>query len=178
MLYALILIASVSRLLPHPPNFACIAAAGLFAGCYLRGWKAMAMPVAAMLLSDVIGHVFHITGMGFYNPMMMLCVYASMAASVLIGATLRRRVSVPRLLTASLAMSTVFFVATNAAVWASGMYSFDFVGLLKCYAAALPFFQFTVAGDLFFSALMFGGYELGQLRLRRPGKLIYAPIRK
>jgi len=167
MLYALILVASASRLLPHPPNFACIAAAGLFAGCYLRGWRAMAVPVAAMLLSDFVGHFAGLEGMGFYSLPLMGVVYGSMAISVLIGKTLRESLSVPKVITASLATSTVFFVLTNAAVWTTGLYAFDFGGLVKCFVAAMPFFQYTVEGDLFFSGIMFGTYELSRFRVRR-----------
>ena len=54
--------------------------------------------------------------------------------------------------------SLFFFVASNFAVWAfSGMYSLDFAGLTQCYVAALPFLQNTVAGDLFWSGVLFGG---------------------
>jgi hypothetical protein len=33
-------------------------------------------------------------------------------------------------------------------------------GLVPCYAAAVPFFQWTVLGTLFYSALLFGGFAL------------------
>jgi hypothetical protein len=55
------------------------------------------------------------------------------------------------------ACSLVFFVASNFAVWAfSGMYSLDLAGLSQCFIAALPFLQNTVAGDLFWTAVLFG----------------------
>jgi len=63
---------------------------------------------------------------------MMAVVYASIAISVLIGSTLRDSRSLPRLLTVPLAMSTLFFLITNGAVWASGMYSYDLFGTVKC----------------------------------------------
>ncbi len=163
MFYALILLATASRLLPHSPNVACVAAAGLFAGGYLRGWRAVAVPLVAMFASDAIGHFWQLDGQGFYSPLMMIAVYAAMVSSVWIGKTLRERRSLARLLTASLAMSTVFFVLSNAAVWATGMYAYDLAGLTKCYSSALPFFQYTVTGDLCFSGLMFGVWELGQV---------------
>ena len=165
MLYALVILATASRLLPHPPNFACIAATGLVAGCYLRGWRALAVPMLAMLISDVIGHVLRLDGMGFYNPLMMAAVYIAIASSVWFGRTLKVSRSLPRLVTASFAMSTMFFILSNAAVWASGFYSIDFAGMTKCYAAALPFFQYTVAGDLCFSGLVFAAVELSQSRV-------------
>ena len=35
-------------------------------------------------------------------------------------------------------------------------------GLDACYVAAIPFFQNTVAGDLFYAALLFGGFALAE----------------
>jgi hypothetical protein len=48
----------------------------------------------------------------------------------------------------------------------SGFYPLTGAGLTACYAAAIPFFQNTVAGDLFYAALLFGGFAL--LRRRNP----------
>jgi hypothetical protein len=53
VLTVLILLAAMSRLLPHPPNFAPIAAIALFGSAHFdRKWKAFLVPLAAMLLSD------------------------------------------------------------------------------------------------------------------------------
>jgi hypothetical protein len=49
----------------------------------------------------------------------------------------------------------------------SGFYPRTLVGLEACYMAAIPFFQNTVAGDLLFSALLFGGFAL--LERKVPG---------
>jgi hypothetical protein len=40
------------------------------------------------------------------------------------------------------------------------MYPLTGAGLAACFAAALPFFQNSLAGDLFYSALLFGGFAL------------------
>jgi hypothetical protein len=42
----------------------------------------------------------------------------------------------------------------------SGFYPRSMAGLEACYVAAIPFFQNTVAGDLFYSGLLFGGFAL------------------
>lgn len=154
--FALIALAVVSRLLPHPPNFVFLGALGLFAGCHFRGSTAILIPLIALLISDTIGHFASMSGMGFYDPVVMITVYAGIAASGLIGMTLRNRHSAGRVVTASLACSTTFFLLSNFGVWASGMYPASFTGLVACYAAALPFFQYTLAGDLFYTGLTFG----------------------
>ena len=62
-----------------------------------------------------------------------------------------------------MACSLIFFAATNFAVWAfSGMYSLDMAGLVAVLRAALPFLKYTVAGDLFWAAVLFGGAWLVQ----------------
>ena len=59
--------------------------------------------------------------------------------------------------------SIIFFVTTNLGMWLfSGIYPVTYAGLVACYAAALPFFQNTVAGDLFYAVLLFGGFALAQ----------------
>jgi hypothetical protein len=154
--FALIALAVVSRLLPHPPNFVFLGALGLFAGCHFRGIAAILIPLVALLISDVIGHFASISGMGFYDPVVMITVYVGIALSGLIGTTLRDRRGAGRIVTASLACSATFFLLSNFGVWLSGMYSASFSGLLACYAAALPFFQYTLAGDLVYTTLTFG----------------------
>ena len=54
MLAALIFIAALSRVLPHPPNFSPIEAVALFGGAYFakRHW-ALLVPLAAMFASDL-----------------------------------------------------------------------------------------------------------------------------
>jgi hypothetical protein len=63
------------------------------------------------------------------------------------------------------ACSLLFFLLSNGAVWAfSGMYSPTWQGLTQCYIAALPFLERTVLGDLFWTAVLFGGAWLVQHR--------------
>lgn len=164
-LFALVSLAIVSRLLPHPPNFAFVAALGLFAGCYSRGWWAIGLPLLVLAISDSLGQLLGIGRLGYYHPGAMLGVYAGIAASGLIGRTLRGRVRPGRVIAASLASSLVFFTISNFAVWAigtTGGYPTTPAGLLACYTAALPFLQYTIAGDLFYAGLTFGVVAAGQ----------------
>ncbi|MCH8033328.1 MAG: hypothetical protein IH950_06175 [Bacteroidetes bacterium] len=65
---------------------------------------------------------------------------------------------------ASVSASVLFFV-TNFAVWVSGIYyPKDLSGLAASYTAAIPFFHYTLLGDLFFVTLMFGSYELAKAK--------------
>ena len=90
-------------------------------------------------------------------------VYAAFAAIVGLGLLLRTRRSVRTVGTAALGASLLFFGVTNLAVWAlGGLYPLTGAGLLAAYTAALPFYAPTLAGDLFYTALLFGGFALAQ----------------
>jgi hypothetical protein len=73
-----------------------------------------------------------------------------------LGLALGQRPSAVGLVGASLVSSTLFFVISNFGVWATGSYPANLSGLAACYAAAVPFFQYTLAGDLVYTALTFG----------------------
>ena len=144
--------AAALRILPHPPNFAPISAMALFGGAYLRRpWLALSVPIFALLLSDAV--------IGFYPYMEF--VYVSFALVTLLGWLSLSRRSAMRIGAAAVASSLLFYLITNFGVWLySTGYAHTANGLIACYAAAIPFLQNTVAGDLFYSAVLFGGFAL------------------
>ena len=152
VLLAAIFIAAAMRLVPHPPNFSPIAAMALFSGAYLpKRALAFLAPVAALLVSDLV--------LGFYPE--VIFVYLSVAATVLIGWVVAKRKTVLRVGGAAVAASVLFYLVTNFGVWlVMDYYPKTLSGLGACYVAAIPFFQNTLAGDLFFTALLFGGFAL------------------
>src|SRR5579872_4741853 len=146
----------------HIYNFNAVMAAGLFAGAYLGSRRiGYVIPLLAMLATDVI--------LGFYDWQLMLFVYASLVASVLIGQYYSKNRTLPRFTRSVLGGSLLFFLVTNGAVWllAEGaIYPKTLAGLVECYTAGLPFYRNTLTGDLLWSAVLFGSYEL--LRLKAP----------
>jgi len=154
-IFVAILVAAALRLVPHPPNFTPIGAMALFSGAYLgrKGVIAFAAPLGALLLSDLV--------LGFYRG--MPTVYFSVALVVIIGWLSLQRVSPLRIGAAAIASSVLFFVVTNFGMWlSSGFYPRTLAGLQACYVAAIPFFQNTVAGDLFYATLLFGGWKVAE----------------
>jgi hypothetical protein len=151
---ALIVVAALSRLLPHPPNFAPIGAIALFGGAMFRDVRlAVAVPLAAMLLSDA--------ALGFH-PMAPL-VYLAFGLTVLVGVWVGRRRSALRVAAGALCGSVLFFLVTNfnfAYPESHVLYPRTWAGLLTAYAAAVPFFRNTVAGDLFYALILFGGFAV------------------
>ena len=153
VLVFIVLAAALTRLMPHPPNMTSIAAIALFGGAYFSDrWLAFLVPLTALFISDMaLG--------GFYRGMEV--VYLSFALIVCIGLWLQKYRTVLPIAGAALAGSVLFFVLTNLGVWAfSGMYPATVEGLAACFTAAIPFFANTVMGDLFYTALLFGGFAL------------------
>jgi hypothetical protein len=153
----MIVFAALTRLLPHPPNATAVSAIALFAGAQIADRRlAFFVPLAALFLTDLV--------LGLHAG--MLFVYACVAAMVLLGASMGARPQPLKLAGASLAGSVLFFMVTNFGVFAlDGLYEKSFAGLAECYVLAIPFFQNALLGDLFFTAVLFGGFELLRRRL-------------
>src|SRR5258708_18707633 len=94
--------------------------------------------------------------------------YLSVVLIMLLGWVALSRLSVLRLGVAAVASWVLFFAISNFGVWlVSGMYPRNLSGLGTCYVLAIPFFQNTVAGDLFYTALLFGGFRVAELLVPR-----------
>ncbi|MDR3628424.1 MAG: hypothetical protein P4L45_16385 [Ignavibacteriaceae bacterium] len=148
--------AAFMRIMPHYPNFTPIAGMALFGGAYFPNKKtAFIIPVTAMFLSDLI--------LGFHST--MWAVYLSFILIAAIGLSLRKGKKISNIILASTASSVLFFVITNFAVWlAWGIYPMSYTGLIECYIAAIPFFHYTMLGDLFYAGVLFGVFELIQAK--------------
>jgi hypothetical protein len=156
----IILIGASLRLVPHPPNFAPIAAIALFGGVYLSKKTAMALPLTAMLLSDIF--------LGFYEVKLMAFVYGSFLLCVVSGFWIKSHKKWQTILGGAFFCSLIFFVLTNFAVWVfTPWYAKTFDGLVQCYLMALPFFKNTLSGDLFYAFVFFGSYELITLWVKK-----------
>jgi hypothetical protein len=174
VIFGAILLASISRTIPHPPNFAPMTAMALFAGAVLadKRW-AIALPLVSLFVSDLCIEAMHKMGLmsswGIYSGMWVI--YVTMVVVTFMGFILRGRKNVGAVAGMTVAGSIVFFVVTNFAVWAGGgLYSQDLGGLVACYTAAIPFFNTeapplgflgnTLFGDAVYSTALFGGLAL------------------
>lgn len=161
VLCGLVALGAAGRWAVDVPNFAPTAAITLFSGFYFRDLRrAVLVPLAAMLLSDL--------WIGFYSPQVMLVVYTAFLFPLCFRRMLRSRVTLPRIGGAVVSGSIVFFLTTNFAHWAwMGSYPLTLGGLSACYGAALPFFKFTLLGDVFWCGITFGTYGLIHAYSRR-----------
>jgi hypothetical protein len=157
ILAGMIFIAAFVRLIPHPPNFAPVAAMALFGGVYFdKKWAAYLVPLLAMFVTDLI--------LGFHA--IMWAVYISFVIIVGIGMLMIKQKKVTNIFLASVSSSVLFFIITNFGLWISTpYYEKTGAGLAACFTAAIPFFHQTLLGDFFFVALMFGVYELVKVKV-------------
>ena len=148
---SLIILGVSLRIIPHPDNFAPVAAIAIFGGTLLPRRLAVAAPLGAMAISDAI--------IGFHSLIVVTwSCYALMALTSYLW--LKRR-GILRVAVMTLSGSLFFFVVTNLAVWiVSGMYSHNFSGLVRCFVLALPFFRNTLLSDAVYTSSLFGLYFL------------------
>ena len=162
VLIGLVLLGELPRLIPHYPNFTSVGAIALFAAfTFRKAWLAYFVPLAAVLLSDVaLQFVTHWPAFGAIK----LFVLAAFCLTVAGGRQLKN----PSLLKVgggAVGSSLVFFVVTNLGVWMTGggfHYPMNLAGLQATFAAGIPFFQWTLAGTLFYSACLFAALKLAE----------------
>lgn len=149
-LIGVVLLAAFSRLVPHPWNFTPIGAMALFSGAHFSDKRlAFSVPLSALFLSDLF--------LGFYKGLPF--VYGTFALIVCLGFWIKPRKRALPIGAAALSASLLFYVSTNFWKWALGvLYPKTFAGLVTCFIAALPFLQNTMAGDLVYTALLFGSW--------------------
>lgn len=155
--------AAFSRLVPHWPNFTPVGGMALFGAAWFgRKYLAILIPFLSLWLSDlVINNVLYGSYYESFQWWGHTGVYLSFALISIIAIPLLRKVTLGRLFGGALLASTLFFLVSNFYEWMfSGMYLKNVAGLISCYVAGLPFFWNTLAGDFFYTGVLFGGYYL------------------
>ena len=160
MSYLVVLVAVLTRFLPHVPNLSPVFAALLFGGAHLKRRDSIWYPVALLAASDVLltTLVYHMR-LGWWQSITWL----AFAVVALIGCWIRKRQTVARIGCATLAGPTAFFVISNFGVWLAGhLYPATWDGLVTCYVAALPFYRNSLLSTVLYAALLFGVNEIYQ----------------
>lgn len=155
--YLLILVAVLSRLLPHPEwlNFTAVGGALLYFGAR-RSWSEMQAPLAALIVTDYCLTVFTYHYAFVWTA--YLTTWAWYVAAMALGhILLHARTTFMRVAAGVVLGPTSFFVVSNYAVWAgSAMYPRTWAGLAACYVAAIPFYRNDLASTAIVCALAFG----------------------
>lgn len=149
-----IIITALTRLVPHPANFTPVFAVALFSGaCIQRKSLAFIIPMAAILLSDVIFQLIHVYGnspiTGFYPG--FLINYACILLTIFFGTRMGTNKNIGKVLGYSIGTSLIFFVLSNFGTWLTAhLYTFDLRGLVQCFVAAIAFYNPSSTESTFF----------------------------
>lgn len=145
-------------------NFTPIGAMAIFGGAYFTPrWKAFAFPLLTLFVGDLTIYAL-LSGGGFHGRPL---IYLAFALIVLIGMLIIRKVTVKKIAAASLTSTISFWLIADFAVWMGGGIDIrtqlpltrDLSGLLQCYWQGFPYMINFLLGTLFYSAIMFGGFE-------------------
>ncbi len=151
---SLIVLAALTRFIPHLPNFTAIGALALFAGSKFNNKKlALVVPVLAMMISDLFIP-------GGFNLLVYGCFVSTVAMGFLIKNYNPVKIAFGGFLSALL-----FFLVTNFAFLYPGVYQQNFQGIITSYIAGVPFFNYQLLGNFFYSALLFGSFYLIENRM-------------
>jgi hypothetical protein len=148
-------LAAWTALLPEtvrPENFAALGALALFAAARLGFTTALAVLTLALGVKEL--GVYFLRGLEPY-PLSWLYLAGYAAAGWVF---LRRTESPLRIGAVALGCSLGFFLVSNFVSWLEQAlpYGYSLAGLMNCYEAAIPFYRGTLAGDLMYSAGLFG----------------------
>lgn len=181
-----VVIATLSRLLPHPLNIAPLIGITLFSAAYMpKRWMGFVLPIGCWFISDVFVNIFResatTSGIAYFITPTALGVYISLIFVFLLGSLLRSGVKIPKLIGITLSSSILFYIITNSFCFFEGnLYGPGLAGYLKCLAAGLPFYKNDygtlfgsfflngIMGDLFYVSALFGSYYLVNRRSLKP----------
>ncbi len=148
------------------PNFKPVAAIVMFAAFWFRSFRVAGLALLLIMLASNVGLDS--------CPWQITCgVLGGLLAAAWLGRNFRSNFDSARdvsasplragglLLGSAFAMSLAFFVISNFSVWAMGQwYPLTGSGLVSCFAAAVPFFKYTLCGDMMFCTSLFGAWWL------------------
>ena len=144
---SIIILAVLSRLVPHPPNFAPITGIALFSSKKINNKLfGILFPIIPLFISDLF------IGISFIN----IFVYLSFIIIYFLG-SISPKIDVKSVFFSSV----IFFILTNLGVWYLG-YPKNVEGLITCFTLAVPFFINTILGDLFYSFIFFRSYKVAK----------------
>ena len=139
VVFGLVVVALLTRLLPHPPNFAPITSIALFTGFHFVNKRlALFIPLICMFLTDLILGVHSLMPI-IYLSFVLISIIGLKAKSLSLGTVL--------------SASSLFFIVSNLGVWYF-YYPLTWAGLSSCFILAIPFFINALMGDLFYTSVL------------------------
>jgi hypothetical protein len=162
MPYLILVLAVLTRFIPHVWNFSPVYGALLFGGANMKKRDSIWFPALTLGASDVVltKLTYHLQ-LG-WDELFQMAAFVSMAV---IGWILNGRVSIRRLTFACLAAPIAFYLISDLGVWFGfNSYPHTWAGLVACYVAAIPFQGRIMASTALFAGLLFGAQQLHMAR--------------
>src|SRR5210317_634940 len=156
VLLGLIIVAFVSRIAPHYPNFTAMGALAFFGATRTKNtWATLSIVFGVMMLSDlIINNIVYPTGEFVLMYSGSLFTYAGFAAYALLGRNATNMRNGSALLVGG---SVAFFLLSNLGVFLSAysLFPMTWGGLMATYAAAVPFYAPELISTALFSAMAY-----------------------
>jgi len=156
VLLGLIIVAMVSRIAPHYPNFTAMGALAFFGASRIKSiWGSLALVVTTMMITDlVINNLIYPTGEFVLMYSGSFFTYAGFAAYALLGRKATNMKNGSALLVGG---SMAFFLISNFGVFLSAYSVFPMTwgGLMATYAVAIPFHAPEFISTALFSAMAY-----------------------
>ena len=144
-------------------NFTPFGAIALFGGAYFTNkWKAYLAVFIALFLSDIPLNYFY-TGKLVLFDSHSLWVYLIFGITVFIGSFIKKA-NVVNVGVASLLAVFIHWLIIDLPWLYGTMYPHTLAGYGQSLIAAIPFERNMICADVFFSAILFGGFELAKNR--------------
>ena len=120
--------------------------------------------MAALWVSNLlINNLFYAQYFDGFSWFANLEVYFAFLLIVLMGSSILKKITAPRVGIAAVSSSLVFFVVTNFYVWLNTViYPKTMAGLVSCYVAAIPFYWNTLTSDILHAGVLFGLFEFAK----------------
>lgn len=148
----------------------------ILAATYMTGWKRWMVPLGIFWVSDMImNNVVYAQYYDSFQVIGSLWIYGAFFGIGLMAFFLMKKPSVLRLLATSTLAAVIFFLVTNFGSWLhpAAPYAKDISGLMASYEAGIPFFRNGLVGDVLFSFVLFGAFDLIATRVSSLDPVIF-----
>lgn len=151
-------ILSVSRLMPHPPNFTSVIALSFYIPAAF-GLRFIPVIIISLLFTDLI--------IGLHSTLLFT------HGSVLLIGLISRYFNKSLLfrIFGTVTGAVIFYLVTNFGVWSNGSYGYNINGLISCYILALPFFGNTLLSTFIYSSIIETIYKFYNINFKITKKL-------
>ena len=134
---------SVTRFIPHPPNFTSLIALSIYVPI-IFGLKFIPALIICFVLTDFF--------IGFHS--VSLFTWGSVALIGLMSVHFNK--GILNRFFGVFCGCLVFFIISNFGVWSLGSYGYSLNGIVSCYILALPFFGYSLISTLMFASIIEG----------------------